>query len=145
MQTGKRKPKYPVAEPSKESQAPKRNRLLDEDELPFYARSFHRAAKALAGFLRGGDPVSDADFSPVLNLYRQSLELHLKALVLGEGGNFLGTKPDVLSIHKTHSVSWLAQFVGQIVQKLGWQKEFRCDGAEDLDDFKALIESVNSV
>jgi len=47
-------------------------------------------------------------------MYRHALVLHLKALVLGEGGNFLATRPDALSAHKTHSVSWLAQFVCQI-------------------------------
>jgi hypothetical protein len=78
-------------------------------------------------------------------VYRQALELHLKALVLGGGGNFLETRPDVISVHKTHSVSWLAQFVAQIVTAVGWQKEFRCVGVENVDDFKAVVEEVNLV
>lgn len=123
-----------------------RRRNILVDDLALYARSLHRAAKALAGSLRrDGNPVSDVDFSPVVNLYRQALELSLKALVLGDGGNFLVSKPDVISVHKTHSVSWLAQFVSQIVTAVGWQKEFRCEGIEGPDGFKALVESVNSV
>jgi hypothetical protein len=146
MQTRKRKPKSSVAEPSKESQTPKRMRLLDEYELQFYARSFHKAAQALAGsLLVGGNPVSDVDFSPVLNTYRQALELHLKAIVLGDGGSFLETKPDVISVHKTHSVSWLAQFVAQIITALKWEMEFRCEGVENLDGFKAVVEELNAV
>jgi len=146
MHNRNRKVKSPVPDPASKSQAAKRSRFIPEDDLPLYARSFHKAAKALAGsLLVGGNPVSDVDFSPVVNMYRLALELHLKALVLGEGGNFLATKPDAMSVHKTHSVSWLAQFVAQIVAAVGWQKEFRCKGVESLDDFKALVESVNSV
>jgi predicted DNA binding protein len=78
-------------------------------------------------------------------MYRHALELHLKAIVLGDGGSFLETKPDEISVHKTHSLSWLAQFVVQIVTKLGWRREFRCAGIENLDDFNAMVESINSV
>jgi len=121
-------------------------RLLDEYELQFYARSFHKAAQALAGsLLVGGNPVSDVDFSPVLNTYRQALELHLKAIVLGDGGSFLETKPDVISVHKTHSVSWLAQFVAQIITALKWEKEFKCEGIDNFADFKAVIDELNAV
>jgi len=78
-------------------------------------------------------------------MYRHAIELHLKALVLGEGGNFLATRPDALSVHKTHSVSWLAQFVCQIVTILKWEKEFRCEGIENLADFKVVIEELGAV
>jgi len=122
-----------------------RRRNIPVDDLFRYARSFDKAAQALAGSLRGGDRVSDVDFSPVVFMYRHALELYLKALVLGDGGKFLATKPDPLSINKTHSVSWLAQFVCQIVTALKWEPEFKCEGIENLDDFKALVESVNSV
>ena len=122
-----------------------RRRNIPVDDLFLYARSFHKAAQALAGSLRGGDPVSDVAFSPVVFMYRHALELHLKALVLGDGGEFLVAKPDPLSIYKTRSVSWLAQFVFQIVTVLKWEPEFRCQGVESLDDFKAVVEEVNVV
>src|SRR5580658_9460209 len=121
-------------------------RIVPPQDLSVYARSFHKAAQALAGsLLVGGDPVSDVDFSPVVYMYRHALELHLKAIVLGDGGNFLATKPDPLSIYKTHSVSWLAQFVSQIVTVLRWEPEFRCVGIDSLEHFKAVVEQVNSV
>lgn len=78
-------------------------------------------------------------------MYRHAVELHLKALVLGEGGNFLATKPDTLSIHKTHSVSWLAQFVCQIVAALKWENEFKCEGIDSLADFKGVVDELNAV
>jgi hypothetical protein len=121
-------------------------KLVSADDLIFYARFFHKAAKALAGSLQlGGNSVSDVDLSPVVFMYRHALELHLKAIVLGRGGSFLATKPDRISIGKTHSVVWLAQFVAQIVTALKWESEFRCVGIDSLEDFKAVVEEVNAV
>ena len=121
-------------------------RNVPAKDLFLYARSFHKAAKALAGSLQlDASPFADSDVSPVVFMYRHAVELHLKAIVLGDGGNFLATKPDALSVHKTHSVSWLAQFVVQIITALKWEKEFRCEGIENLADFKAIIEEFNAV
>ena len=120
-------------------------RNVPAKDLFLYARSFHKAAKTLAAFQLDASPLADFDVSPVVFMYQHAVELHLKALVLGEGGNFLATKPDALSVHKTRSVSWLAQFVCQIVIALKWEKEFRCDGIENLADFKAVIDELNAV
>ncbi len=116
------------------------------EDLHLYAGSFHTAAKSLAAsFEPSTDALGAFDACPVVFMYRHAIELHLKALVLGGGGNFLETKPDTLSVYKTHSISWLAQFVCQIVTALGWEEEFRCAGVENFADFKAVIESVNAV
>jgi hypothetical protein len=118
---------------------------LNQD-LRLYAQSFHAAAKQLAEAPEF-DSGALADFaaSPVVFIYRHALELHLKAVILGDGGNFLATKPDQLSIYKTHAVAWLAQFVSQIVTALQWEPEFKCPGVGNLDDFKAVIENIHSV
>jgi hypothetical protein len=115
-------------------------------ELFLYARSFHLAAKALAAtFLPEANSLSDFDAYPVIFMYRHALELHLKAFVLGEGANFLETKPDPISIRNSHSISWLAQFVCQIITAVKWEEEFRCEGINTLADFKAFIDDVSSV
>ena len=115
-------------------------------DLFLHARSFHLAAKKLAGTLDfGSSPFAEFDVLPVISLYRHALELHLKAIVLGEGGNFLAMKPDPISVSNSHSVSWLAQFVCQIVTAVGWEKEFRCEGVETLADLKTMVATVNSV
>jgi hypothetical protein len=115
-------------------------------DLFLYARSFHTAAKKLAGALEhDSGPFTDFNACPAVFMYRHAVELHMKALVLGDGGNFLATKPDDLSVHKTHSVSWLAQFVSQIITAVNWEKEFKCEGIENLADFKAVIEELNAV
>ena len=119
---------------------------IPEKDLFLYARSYHKAAKALAGSLQTGTgPFNECDVSPVVFIYRHALELQLKALVLGEGGNFLATKPDALSIYRTHSVSWLAQFACQIIAALKWENDFKCDGIDTLADFKVVVEELNSV
>jgi len=121
-------------------------RNVPERDLWLYARSFHTAAKKLAGAVEpDSDPFTDFAACPVVFMYRHAIELHLTAIILGEGGTFLPTRPDILSIEKTHSVSWLAQFICQIVTALNWEREFRCEGVENLADFKAIIEDVNSV
>jgi len=117
----------------------------DATEFSFRAQAFHRAAKIVLAALECNSARQDWDIWPVVYLYRQAVEMHLKAIVFGEGGNFLPTKPDPMSISKTHSVSWLAQFVCQIVAVLKWEEEFKCEGVESLADFKAIIEDVNSV
>ncbi len=105
-------------------------RILDwhnvpEEEFFLYARAFRAAAKkmALAVELAPG-PSTKFAACPVVFMYRHALELHLKALILGDGSNFLVTKPDRLSVYKTKSVSWLSQFVCQIVTTLNWEKDF---------------------
>jgi len=115
-------------------------------DLFFHARSFHIAAKKLAGTLEfGSGPFAEFDVFPVVFLYRHALELSLKTIVVGEGGNFLATKPDPISVSNSHSVWWLAQFVCQIVAALGWEKEFKCEGVETFADFKAMVAEVNTV
>jgi hypothetical protein len=115
-------------------------------DLWLYARSFHTAARKLAGVLEiDANSFTDFDACPVIFLYRHSIELHLKAIILGDGGNFLATKPDALSIQKTHSLSWLAQFVCQIITALKWETEFKCEGVENLAEFKAAVEELNAV
>ena len=120
--------------------------IAPEQDLHLYARSFQTAAKKLARALElDSGAFTRFDACPVDFMYHHALELHLKALVLGEGGNFLAAKPDTLSIYKTHSVSWLAQFACQIVTALKWEKAFTCEGIENLANIMAVIEELNAV
>jgi hypothetical protein len=118
----------------------------EPENLFLHARSFHIAAKRLAAaFSPEPEPFGDSAAFPVLFMYRHAIELHLKAFVLGEGGNFIAVKPDELSLYKTHSLPWLAQFVCGIITAVGWEHEFKCEGVESFADFKAVVETVNSV
>src|SRR5579864_8651397 len=93
-------------------------------EIHLYARSLHKAAKTLIETLHlEPNPKTAWDACPVILLYREAIELHLKALV-GEGSNFLPSPTDPLSLAKTHSLRWLAQIVCQIIKMVGWENEF---------------------
>jgi hypothetical protein len=121
-------------------------RNLPEHDYFLFARSYHAAAKKLARMLDlNPGPIPQFDLCPVLSAYRNAIELHLKLIVLGDGGKFLATPPDELSVHKTRSLSWLAQVVTQIVTTLRWEGEFRTDGIESLADFKVVIEEANGI
>jgi hypothetical protein len=91
-------------------------RSLHAHDFFLFSRSYHSAAKKLARMLDlERRPIPDFDLCPVLSAYRHAIELHLKVIVLGDDGNFLATKPDEISVHKTRSLSWLAKFICQIV------------------------------
>jgi hypothetical protein len=82
-------------------------------EIHLYSRALQKAARALVQTLEPErNPETVWDVCPIIWLYRQALELHLKALV-GEGSNFLKSKTDPISLYRTHSLRWLAQIVCQ--------------------------------
>ena len=114
-------------------------------EIALYARSLHRAAKTLIETLDlQPNPKTAWDACPVILLYRQSVELHLKALV-DEGCNFLPSPTDPISLYKTHSLRWLAQIVCQIVKTVQWENEFKCEGIASLADFSALVNELEAL
>jgi hypothetical protein len=91
-------------------------RSLHDHDFLLFGWSCRSAAKKLARMLDLElGPIPDFDLCPVLSAYRHAIELHLKVIVLGDGGNFLATKSDEISVHKTRSSTWLAQFICQIV------------------------------
>jgi len=133
---------------TKTSDTPARQKPLhiSPEQLSLYAHAFHNSAKTLASaFHATPTPFPNIEVSPVVLMYRHSVELQLKAIVLGSGGNFLPEKPDVISVHQSHAVNWLAQFIRQIITALQWQHAFTCDGIQSLADFKAAIDQINLV
>jgi hypothetical protein len=108
------------------------------------ALSLQQAARTLVEQLELEIPRSHWADSPIILLYRQALELHLKLLV-GVGTNFLKTKVDPISLASTHSLRWLAQITGQIIRKVGWEHTFTCECITSLADFRALVNEVESL
>jgi hypothetical protein len=114
-------------------------------EIALYARSLHKAAKTLIETLDlEPNPKTAWNACPVILLYRQALELHLKALV-GEGGNFLPSPTDSITLYKTHSLRWLAQIVCQIIRAVKWESEFKCEGVASLADFGAVVNELEAL
>ncbi len=114
-------------------------------EIGFLARSLHRAAKTLIANLDIQPNTKGAwDACPVVLLYTQSVELHLKALI-DDGGNFLKERTDSITLYKTHSLRWLAQIVCQIIKAVKWEREFKCEGVSNLADFSALVSELEAL
>lgn len=114
-------------------------------EIHLCADSLQRAAKCLVERL---DPREDTkaawDTAPIILLYRQAVELGLKALV-GEGAVFLKTPTDHITLYKTHSLPWLAQIVCQILEGIEWQADFKRDGISSMAEFRAFIAEFDAM
>ncbi|MCX6588829.1 MAG: hypothetical protein NTX13_19875 [Acidobacteria bacterium] len=114
-------------------------------EISFYARSLHQTAQSiLASLDLQPNPRTAWDACPVVLLYRQAVELHLKALV-DEGGDFLKERTDAITLCKTHSLRWLAQMVSQIIKAVQWEAAFQCEGMSNLADFSALVSELEEL
>jgi len=114
-------------------------------EIHLYARSLHKAAKTLVQSLDlEPNTKTPWDACPVILLYRQSVELHLKVLV-DEGSNFLKERTDSTTLYRTRSLRWLAQILCQIIKAVRWEKEFRCEGVASLSDFSSLVSEIETL
>ena len=114
-------------------------------EIHQYARSLHKAAKALVENINlEPNPRTAWDACPAILLYRQAIELHLKSLV-GEGCTFLPSPTDHITLYKTHSLRWLAQIVCQIIKAVGWEKEFKCEGISSIVEFRAVVNELEAL
>lgn len=114
-------------------------------EIDLYARSLQRAATTIVEKLAVDEKMrNDWDVGPIVLLYRQALELRLKAVV-GEGSSFLKSPTDPISLYQTHSLRWLAQIVSQIIKKVGWETDFTCEGVPDLKEFGTLVTKIESL
>lgn len=114
-------------------------------EIHLYAQSLQKAAKSLVEELKPKrSPGTAWDVCPIIWLYRQALELHLKALV-GEGSNFLESKTDPISLYRTHSLRWLTQIACQVIKRVGWESDFVCEGISNLTEFSSLVNEIDSL
>ena len=76
------------------STAPRRKLLkwecIPDDDIYLYGRSCRKAAETMMGNIElDGNPFAGFDACSIISMYRYAVEVHLKALVLGDGGNFL--------------------------------------------------------
>lgn len=108
--------------------------------MSFRGQAFHKAAKILVSAFDGGKaPWNDGDTVPIISLYRQATELHLKAIILGYGGTFLPVKPVPARIHGTHSLRVFVALASRILEAVGWDRGFKTDCVADLCDLRAII------
>jgi hypothetical protein len=114
-------------------------------EVLLYARSLQQAAWLLIEKLElNPSTTSTWDVGPIVILYKQAVELHLKNLV-GEGCYFLKSPTDSITLSTTHSLRWLAQLVSQIIRAVKWESAFTCEGVSSLSEFRPLIDELEAL
>ena len=113
-------------------------------EIQQYAKALRKAGRALIEKLDvDRNPKTAWDACPVVLLYREATELHLKALA-GEGSNFLPSPTDHITLFQTHSLRWLAQIVCRIIRAVKRESDFKCEGVASLAEFSALVNKVEA-
>ena len=100
-----------------------------EAAIEHYARALERSARRSVAAIE-----EDWAAAAVVPLYKEALELRLKA-VISNGGHVLIEPVDGISLAKTHSLRWLAQIVASIVKAVRWDGDFRCEGWPALRSF----------
>lgn len=99
-------------------------------ELAIYGHAYHEAADRLAKTLAEQNGYSDVDACPIVFLYRHSIELYLKAIILwGTAAIQLeaGDKIDTDGYLQTHRFRDLLPMVKRIFEKVGWLNVDRHD------------------
>jgi len=92
------------------------------------------------------DRIFGYDACPVVFLYRHALELYLKALLLGDGANFLLNNPDPKWVmNSNHDLKTLIPRVREIFERFGWEREFGKDEVRTFDDFEAFVDELCNV
>jgi hypothetical protein len=125
-----RTPRTPSQRPHKpksqeDSSGSERFNVVDQSYLR--GQSFHRAAKILVNSLEGGSaPCIVADALAIILLYRKAAEFYLKAVILGQGGNFLAEKPALGKFLGPRSPKVMVGMTCRILEALGW------DGTKNL-------------
>lgn len=114
-------------------------------EIHLYGKALRSTAKNLLRKLESeASTQAQWDVCPIILLYRQAMELHLKAVV-SEGSGFLKVKVDPITLFTTHSTRWLAQIVRQIVKAVGWERQFVCDGVTNLTAFSTKVAQIDAL
>ena len=113
-----------------------------QKEFHVYGEAFWNAAKKL---LQNGAldrlPSASFDASVVVYLYRHALELFLKEILIGRGGELVHPHPSPETVVNTgHSLTKLLPDVRRIFVECGWDKTFGSKAAVTFDDFTAIVE-----
>jgi hypothetical protein len=117
-----------------------------KDEFYPYAGAFRNAAGTLVNTLDLDRMArSDFDACPVVFLYRHALELMMKAIITGDGGNFLPSERRTGRIYRTHSLSELLAVVFEIIEAVGPSENFDGDDTPNATDLRSLVEELDAV
>lgn len=92
-------------------------------DLGSYAHAYQQAANSLVEVFRGKPYYSDAEACPIVFLYRHSIELYLKEIVLWGAGLVhlqTGDALDVDGLFRRHEFELLLPHVKRVFEVAGW-------------------------
>jgi len=115
------------------------------DDLPAFALGYHMAARALAVKFEEFAGYADYEGYPIFFLYRQALELYLKALVY-KGADVVGLLSKPLqkpTLFKKHGLKRLIPAIRLIFSKLEWS--FEVNPFKSVSDIERLVEEVDEI
>jgi hypothetical protein len=114
-----------------------------ENEFHLYGEAFWTAAKKLLeNEALDKQPIASFDASVIVYLYRHALELFLKDILIGRGGDLVDPRPSPQTILKAgHSLTKLLPDVRRIFIECGCDKTFGSEVAT-FDDFAAIVEEL---
>lgn len=126
-----------------------------EQEFTYLAEAFHLVAHDAVAALRqnpqfglDGSPMEYFRAYPVVFLYRHSLELYIKAVIL-VGSPMLGIKGmadvDRRALLKTHSLDKLRQDLERVFEAYGWDWDLGTPQFRSLEDFRKTITELHDV
>jgi hypothetical protein len=123
-----------------------------EKELTFFAETFHLTAKDSVAALRQdphfGMDHFDVGAYPIVFLYRHTLELYMKAIIL-EGAPMLamkGTGPiNRGRLRQTHNLDVLRQDLERIFKALAWSWDLGLPNFKTINDFRKFIAEFHAV
>lgn len=112
------------------------------NDLVAFAMGYHNAAKRLVGSIKTSSGYPDYDGYPIVFLYRQALELYLKAIAYRGICLFdlLDDKIDSTSnLFSDHNLTSLFNIVKEVFVKKGWSWDVDLPGLNCLEDFETVI------
>jgi len=126
-----------------------------EAEFTLYAEAYHTVAKEAVAVLQNYQdagthkaPIDDFRAYPVVFLYRHSLELHMKAVIL-IAAPMLKMKNvaeiDREKLLNTHSLDSLRQKLEQVFAAYEWEWDFGTQHFRTLEDFRNIISELHEV
>ncbi len=113
-----------------------------EKEFHLYGEAFWSAAKALlCNEALDKQPIASFDACVIVYLYRHALELFLKEILIGRGGELIDPRPSPRTVLDSgHCLARLLPDVRRIFGERGWDKTFGSNAAITYDDFVAIVE-----
>ncbi|MDL1962546.1 MAG: hypothetical protein LWX01_12810 [Deltaproteobacteria bacterium] len=126
-----------------------------EEEFTLYAEAYHQVAKeAVAEFQKYQHPgncklpIDDFRAYPIVFLYRHSLELYMKAVIL-VGTPMLEIK-NIAKINRdkllnTHSLDSLRQQIEKVFSAFEWDWDLGTPNFKTLQDFRTVISELHEI